>query len=144
MRYRFALILAASIAGLFPSASLTAQSPDVEVRVRLESPDGTRLSGALVALVTADNRVVTEGISADDGSRLFRAPPGSYVIRVRRIGFLPFLSPWLRLPRSEDIVLSVESARVALGTVTVTSRSKCGAIDRNGRELSVLWDEIAK
>ena len=46
MRHRFALILAASIAGLFQPAALAAQSRDVEVRVRLESSDGTRLSGA--------------------------------------------------------------------------------------------------
>ena len=144
MRHRFALILAASIAGLFQPAAVAAQSRDLEVRVRLESSDGTRLSGALVALLDSAQRVVVEGVSDGNGSRLFRAPPGSYVIRVRRIGFLPFVSPGVLLPRTNDIVLRVESARVALRTVTVTSRSKCGAIDRNEREFSVLWDEIAK
>lgn len=123
---------------------VSAQGPDTEVRIRLESTDGSRLSGALVALVDSTGRVITEGVSGEDARRVLHAPAGSYRVRVRRIGFLPFLSEPVSLPRTSELALSVESQRVQLQTIVVTSRSACGPIDPEDRVLSALWDEIAK
>ncbi|HWL40996.1 MAG TPA: carboxypeptidase-like regulatory domain-containing protein [Gemmatimonadaceae bacterium] len=123
---------------------LPAQSSETELRIRLESTEGARVSGALVALVDSGERVVVEGVSSEGGTRTLSAPPGTYRVRVRRIGFLPYLSAPVSLPHAGELVVPVESARVALQSVIVTSRSGCGPIDRNDRTLSLIWDEIAK
>jgi len=137
-------IIVAALSALAVARLLPAQASDADLRLRLESTDGARLSGALVALVDSSDRVVSEGLSGDDATRVVRAPPGSYRVRVRRIGFLPFLSEPVSLPRASEVVLSVASQRVQLETIVVTSRSICGPIDPNDRVLTVLWDEIAK
>ncbi|HLA14131.1 MAG TPA: carboxypeptidase-like regulatory domain-containing protein [Gemmatimonadaceae bacterium] len=134
----------ATVSALAFARALPAQNPDTELRVRLESTDATRLSGALVALLDSAGRVVTEGVGREDGTRVLRAPAGSYRVRVRRIGFLPFLSEPVSLPRASELALSVESPRVQLQTIVVTSRSSCGPIDPEERVLTVLCDEIAK
>jgi hypothetical protein len=43
-----------------------------------------------------------------------------------------------------EIILRVDSPRVLLETIVVTSRSRCGRIDPNERILAVVWDEISK
>jgi hypothetical protein len=88
--------------------------------------------------------VLSETVAREDGTSLLRAPPGSYRVRVRRIGYLPFLSEPVSVPGSGEIVLLVESPRVVLQTIVVTSKSGCVSIDRDERALGVLWDEIAK
>jgi hypothetical protein len=123
---------------------LLAQSPDADVRIRLESKQGDRVAGALVALIDPAQRVVAEGVSGEDGTRVLTAPAGTYRVRVRRIGFFPFLSDPVTIPHSGELVLPVESARVALQSVVVTSKSACGAIDDDDQTLSLVWDEIAK
>ena len=123
---------------------LFGQSPQAEVRIRLDSKQGDPVGGALVALIDSAQRVVVEGVSGENGTRVLKAPAGSYRVRVRRIGFLPFFSEPVSLPHSGEMVLSVESARVALQSVVVTSKSTCGAIDENDRTLSLVWDEISK
>jgi hypothetical protein len=120
-----------------------AQTPS-NLRVRLESASGTPVSGALVALLDARDSAVVEGLTSEAGVRVLRAPPGSYLIRVRRIGFLPFISPAVSVPHEGELLLSVESARVALQRIVVTSQSQCGRNDRNARALSLVWDEIEK
>ncbi|MDQ3672776.1 MAG: carboxypeptidase-like regulatory domain-containing protein [Gemmatimonadota bacterium] len=121
-----------------------AQGIEADLRVRVESIDGARLPGALVALIDSTHRVVREGVSDEAGVRSLRAPPGSYRIRVRRIGFLPFLSEPVSVSHGSEIELRVESSRVLLETIVVTSRSKCGRIDPSERVLTMVWDEIAK
>lgn len=143
MRQQSRSVLTAAFVVLSP-ALLLGQGTEVDLRVRLESTDGSRISGALVALMDSTHRVVREGVSDEDGARLLRAPPGSYRVRVRRIGFLPFLSEPVSVAPGSDIALRVNSPRVVLETIVVTSRSRCGPIDPNERILAVVWDEIAK
>ena len=116
---------------------------EVDLRVRLATPDGAPIAGALVALIDSA-RVVREGVSDENGIRSLRAPQGSYRIRVRRIGFLPFLSEPLTVASGSEIELRVESSRVALETIVVTSRSRCGPIEPGEQILATVWDEIAK
>jgi hypothetical protein len=126
--------------------ALHAQTPAVELRVRIESNTGIALSGALVALVDAADNVVAEGVTRVDGRRTLTASPGTYRVRVRRIGYRPFVSGNVTLPRAsaDELVLRVETDRVVLVTMVVTARYECGAIDPNALALSAVWDEIAK
>lgn len=144
MRYgRWTLSLAASAVVLLAQPA-TGQSPNADVRITLEPRTGERVGGALVALVDAAERVVVEGVSAENGTRVLTAPPGTYRVRVRRIGFRPFLSEPVTVPYSGELRIAVESARVTLPAVVVTSKAACGSIDQSDRTLSLVWDEIAK
>lgn len=102
------------------------------------------MRGALVALIDARDSVVAEGLSSDAGVRTLRAPAGVYRVRVRRIGYLPFLSSELTLPRGRELVLNVESPRVELGEIVVNSKSPCKRTDPDARSLATVWDEIDK
>ena len=144
MRRQLRMLLGGLIAAVCFTQLLPAQSPEADFRVRIEAGDGSRIAGALVALLDSSQTVVRESVSDDDGIRTLRAPAGSYRVRVRRIGFLPYLSDPVPVVPGSDILLRVNSPRVQLETIVVTSRSRCGPIDPNERILSVVWDEIAK
>jgi hypothetical protein len=125
--------------------SSTARGQELsELRIRLDGPGGTPVSGALVALLNAGDSVVAEGLSSETGSRILRAPSGVYQIRVRRIGYRPFVSNGVSVPHSSELVLNVESARVVLESIVVNSKSQCKVNDPNSRALATVWDEIDK
>jgi hypothetical protein len=144
LRRHTLILLGGVIAALSAPQLLPAQAPEADFRVRLEASDGSRIPGALIALLDSSQTVVREGVSNEDGMRVLRAPAGSYRVRVRRIGFLPYLSDPVTVAQGSDVLLRVNSPRVLLETIVVTSRSKCGPIDPNERILAVVWDEIAK
>jgi hypothetical protein len=137
-------ILAVVAANVAFAPLLSGQGSEADFRIRLESADSTLLPGALVALLDSSGQVLREGVSDENGIRSLRAPPGSYRIRVRRIGFMPFVSEPLSVRQGSEFVLRVESPRVVLETIVVTSRSRCGPIDPDEEILGVVWDEVAK
>jgi len=126
------------------ASGLRAQDTRAELRIKLSSPDGSPVSGALVALLNVRDSVVAEGLASENGTRLLVAPRGAYRVRVRRIGYLPFISSELTIPRGEELVLNIESPRVTLQSIVVTSNSPCGRNDPNSQALSTVWDEIDK
>jgi hypothetical protein len=115
-----------------------------ELRIKLNAVDGAPVSGALIALLDSRDNVVAEGLGTEDGTRTLRAPPGTYRVRVRRIGYLPFVSKAVTLPTANNLVLDVESPRVVLQSIVVNSRSQCKRNDPNAAALSIVWDEIDK
>ncbi|HEY8164259.1 MAG TPA: carboxypeptidase-like regulatory domain-containing protein, partial [Gemmatimonadaceae bacterium] len=123
-----------------------AQPLAAELRVRIESNTGLPLSGSLVALVNAADSVAAEGVTRVDGRRMLMAPPGNYRVRVRRIGYRPFVSGDVALPpaNADELILRVETERVVLNTMVVTATYQCGAISPDAAALSDVWDEIAK
>ncbi len=112
--------------------------------MRLVTAGGTPVTGALVGLLDASGGVVTEGISSEAGGRTLRAPAGSYRVRVRRIGFRPFISAPTSVPRTDELVLRIESEAVALKSVVVMAESRCQRIDRDLEAVGIVWEEIAK
>jgi hypothetical protein len=112
--------------------------------VRAESEARTPLTGALIALVSPSNQVVEERLTSSSGAVTFNAPAGEYVVRVRRIGYRPFYSKPITLPRSEPLILQVESPRVVLEQMVVTASSQCGKINPDAATLAALWEEISK
>src|SRR2546421_4001734 len=105
------------------SLTLYAQQPITELRIKLNPIDNAPVSGALIALLDSRDSVVAEGLGSENGSRLLRAPPGDYRVRVRRIGYLPFISSPVSLPRPDQFSLDVKSPRVVLERIVVTSNS---------------------
>jgi hypothetical protein len=124
--------------------SLHGQQATTELRIKLSTPDGSPVTGALVALLNARDSVVAEGLASESGTRVLIAPRGVYRVRVRRIGYLPFVSSELTLPRANELVLEVESPRVILESIVVNSKSQCSRNDPNAGQLAAVWDEIDK
>jgi hypothetical protein len=139
MRYR--LILFSSLAAVLCTSTAGAQN---QLVVRAESEARTPLSGALIALVTRSNEVIEERLSSSSGGVTFNAPPGEYLVRVRRIGYRPFYSGAVTLPRSEPLLLQVETPRVVLQQMVVSASAQCGKINPDAATLSALWEEISK
>jgi hypothetical protein len=100
--------------------------------------------GALVALIDARDSVVAEGLSSATGTRVLKAPPGTYRVRARRIGFLPFISPPLVMPRPEGLAITVTSAAVMLDRIVVNATTRCDRRSPGSESLAVVWDEIDK
>jgi hypothetical protein len=124
--------------------SLRGQPATSELRIKLSTPDGSPVTGALVALLDARDSVVVEGLASESGTRVLMAPRGAYRVRVRRIGYLPFMSSEVALPRAGELSLSIESPRVVLQSIVVNSKSQCSRNDPNAQALSTVWDEIDK
>lgn len=111
--------------------------------VRAES-GGQPLPGALIALVSSSNEVLSERLSGATGSVSLEAPAGDYRVRVRRIGYRPFYSNVVRLPQTAPLVLSVESPRVVLQEMVIGASAQCGRINPDAATLAALWEEISK
>jgi len=126
-------------------ALVTAGAQDVaELRLKLNTADGSPIGGALVALLDSRDTVLIEGLTSEAGTRLLHAPRGAYRLRVRRIGYLPFVSKEFSLLRSEEMTVQVESPRVMLESIVVNSRSQCKRNDPNAGALATVWDEVDK
>jgi hypothetical protein len=129
---------------LLLAAPLEAQDQSAELRVRLEREAGEPVAGALVALIDARDSVVAEGLSSQDGLRVLSAPRGSYRVRVRRIGFFPFVSGEVTIPRTGELRLRVASQPVSLAAVVVSARIHCRRIGEDAEALLAVWTEAMK
>jgi len=87
---------------------------------------------------------VAEGITSMSGIRSLKAPAGVYRLRVRRIGFRPFISEPVSIPREGQLVVTVETTRVVLNTVLVTAKAACETIGEDASQLGTVWEEIDK
>ncbi len=137
-------IVAFAIASLaLPSDGAGAQGSATDVRIRLESSPGNPVAGALVALVDGD-RVTSEGLSSTRGTVMLSAAAGTYRVRVRRIGYRPYVSEPFTAPLNTELLLKVETERVILDAMVVSAVAQCGAITSDAATLSAVWDEISK
>ncbi len=142
MRLR-ALLYGSVFGACVLTSSARAQEAKTELRISLNAV-GMPVSGALVALLDGHDSVVAEGLSTESGARVLRVAPGVYRVRVRRIGYLPFVSGPLSLPRDGDLSLNVESPRVVLERILINSKSPCGRNGQGTLALSSVWEEINK
>ena len=85
-----------------------------------------------------------EGLSTRRGQTCAAGSAGTYRVRTRRIGFLPFISHPVVLPRRDELLLIVETPHVVLNTIVVNAKSGCKPSDSDSRSLAVVWDEIDK
>lgn len=145
MRLR-ALLFRPVIGACVLALSARAQEATTELRIGLNG-NGAPVGGALVALLDAHDSVVAEGLSTESGARVLRAVPGVYRVRVRRIGYLPFVSDPVSVPREGALSLSVESPRVVLERIVINSKSPCSRNDSSAArsgfpESRSLWRAV--
>lgn len=143
---RSRLVIMRGIIGIAPLvlASQAAAAQSADLRVRLSGPASERLAGALIALIDSAGSVKAEVLASSNATATLRAESGRYRIRVRRIGFQPFVSGPVTLPRETELVLPVQSARVVLATVVVSAKAECGTVGEEAAMLAGVWEEIAK
>lgn len=139
------VILACACAALAAlSVPGRAGAQGVQVRV-VDSLTVAPIGGALVALLNAAGQVVAEGISSENGYRTFFVAPDRYRVRVRRVGFRPFLSATLDLPISRVLTVPVQSQPVVLSTIVISSRTSCRSLSSAAtQELGTVWGEATK
>ncbi len=140
-RVAAAAVVAALIAA-YPAALHAQQHAELRVRVQAES--GAALTGALVALVDRADKAVDESLSGIGGHVTLKAVAGQYRVRVRRIGYRPFYTEPIAIPRDGEFVVNAESPRVVLRAMVVSARSQCGNIGDDEATLSSAWEEISK
>ena len=127
-----------------PVVAQTVAAQEGELRLRIEAAPGAPLAGALAALVDSANLVLTESLTSRTGHVTLRANPGTYRVRVRRIGYELYLSSPVEIPRAEELHIIVATPRVVLTTVVVNARAECGPISPEAATLASVWEEIAK
>jgi hypothetical protein len=126
----------------FSARSVCAQQAGLQVRV--VASNGIPLSGALVALVDQQNVAIAEGLTGEAGTRTLSAGPGTYRVRVRRIGYQPFFSEAVTLPRSTELVVKVDDRKVVLSAMVIKANTQCGKFDKDNEQLALVWEEISK
>lgn len=121
-----------------------ARAQGVQVRV-VDSTTVTPLGGALIALLDPAGAVAAEGITSENGYRTFFVTPGQYRVRVRRVGYRPFLSGPLELSRSRVLTVPVKSQAVVLATIVISSGTSCRSLRSPAtHELGTVWGEATK
>ncbi len=102
------------------------------------------LGGVVMDVLDASGAVSTQALLADDGTRVVPVgKPGSYTIRVRRIGYAPFTSEPVTVTGRETVTAEIvaPSRRVVLEAVNVTAR-RCARDAMGDPGLSSLWEQI--
>jgi len=127
------------------SAAMPAARPAIRVQLT-DQVSHAPVEGALLSLIGAGEAVVDQGITNVLGVGVLVADtPGSYRIRVRRIGYRPVTSDPVTLdPRDTTrLPLAIPSIPVALPAVTTAVKPKaCRRGDGEQLASSAMWDQI--
>jgi hypothetical protein len=116
----------------------------IQIRV-VDSVTAAALSGALVALVDGREAVTVEGLTSENGYRTFFAPAGRYRVRVRRVGFRPYVSDPIELAPARAVTVVVQSQPVVLSTIVISARSSCRSPGPQASlSLATVWGEATK
>lgn len=134
------------IAALFLLAASRASAQSISGEV-IDSATGHPVAGGLVLLLGARDSIFAGGSTTERGSFALPAvPPGSYRLRVLRIGARAWLSPVLTLAAGQHRVerLLIASEPVILADITVRSTSSCRADPDADADVATLWEEARK
>ena len=128
---------------LLVPAAVYAQSVRVEV---VSAEGGKPIRAAVVSLISPSGHTVGEGLTTGAGQRLLTAPAaGTYRVRVRRIGYAPFVSPPIDVAAGDatPLVLRVPSSSVSLAGVRIMALRKACSADSTGTMAAAeVWDQI--
>ncbi len=107
--------------------SSTAQGQRLRLTL-VDSAGAAPVGGAIVTVLGADGQVQLETIIPEGGTRLLPiALAGRYRLRVRRVGYRPFLSDTIGLVAGEEraLTLRLPEQRVPLAAVRAVARTRC-------------------
>jgi len=135
-------VAAFQIIRLISCISCEAQFVDLRLR---EDSSAKPVIGAIVRLIRQDT-IVSQALTNEVGRVKLLAIPGTYRIRVDRIGFIGFMTqPFsVEADRPFLINLAVASQPLKLPEVTVSGKSSCGKVSEDAELTAALWDEVRK
>ncbi|HEX8693336.1 MAG TPA: carboxypeptidase regulatory-like domain-containing protein [Longimicrobium sp.] len=126
------------------AARLSAQTVAGEA---VDPESGERISSAMVVLLDAAGSEVGSTLTDDAGRFVLRAGgPGTYTLRLERVGYANATSPALRLEAGQTLQyrLSAAAQRIQLQGIVVTGRSRCAPRAQGGVQVTTLWEEARK
>jgi hypothetical protein len=135
--------LTAAMALAVISIAAPAHAQAIRVRVT-EAATGRPVAGTLVDVLDPQSAVASQGVLRSDGTRLLPLPrAGSYRVRLRRIGYQPFISAPVDVAvgSTVDVPLQAPDRRVVLASVRVVGR-RCSNDAFDEPSLRALWDEV--
>ena len=115
------------------------------IRLRVsEEGTGLPVAGGLVDVVGSNGAAVARAMLAADGRSTIPLPAaGSYRVRLRRIGFQPYLGESVTVGSASvvDVALLAPARRVSLDAIKVTGR-RCANDAFDDAGLAALWEQI--
>lgn len=143
MRTRLATLLAGFglLAAPAPSVAQT-----IDGRVVVGAGAGSPVAGVIVVLRDSTRHAVTRDATDAQGSFFLTAPaPGTYSLRVLRIGFAPFdVPPRVLRGRGDTLTIHLPDAGMLLSAITVTATDRCQRNPETGSTAATLWSEAEK
>ncbi len=115
----------------------------------LDMDQGLPLPGTFLLLLDEAGNERGRALTTQTGTYLLRAPgPGSYQIRVQRIGVSDFTTDPIPLDDGQivnrQIRVPLAPVRLANISVAVDIDSQCGMLQEDALELYVVWEEARK
>jgi hypothetical protein len=138
------------------AAPLAAQpggaQPGAAVRLTvLDAGSGLPVGGALVSAAMSDSVWTPDALTGPTGLRLVALPrPGSWRLRVRRIGFAPWTSEPITVTAGDPVPLSVrvDARPITLATIDIraaaASSTGCERSPTSTSAVGILWEEARK
>ena len=138
-----AIVLAGSVVLAAAPGPANAQA----VRARgLDAETGAPLAGALVSVLSAEGAALREAIATPAGRVVVgTGGAGAFRLRVRRIGYQPWMSPPVAVAARDtaDVTFHVAARRITLPPVRVTAApSRCRRSDDDRAAAAALYDQI--
>jgi hypothetical protein len=140
--------------GLFiPTGAATAQDPAPgplpQVFGVVAEPGPRPVLGALVILETPDGRRVRSVLTDGDGRFRLPAPaPGTYRLRVERLGYRAVLTGAFPLAAGErlarEVELTEDPIRLQAVDVVAAARRRCSVSPQEGSLLADLWEQASQ
>jgi Carboxypeptidase regulatory-like domain len=107
---------------------------------------GQPVAGALVLLTDSLGRELGRVLTDESGRVRFDPGPGSYRLRVLRIGLTRWETPMFRLAVGDTLrtALSAPETPVVLSGLTVEAERRCRVRPAEGSAAATLWEEARK
>ncbi len=113
----------------------------------VEAATARPIEGAFVSLLDERGVAIASNLAGADGAYVLRTPvPGTYVLRVERIGYETWSSARFPLRRGESVTsrLTIPIRAVRLEDLAVTVESNCRPRPGAGPEMARVWEEARK
>jgi hypothetical protein len=111
----------------------------------LESTSGAAVRGALTRLIDANGTPVGTALTDSAGRYFVRAPtPGTYTLRIERIGYSTFRSDSIDLRADVVRDFRIDVVPIELPAVVADAKQMCTSSDRLTTQSEVIWGEIRK
>lgn len=146
MSHRFFCVLRCIALGATFVVLCAPQAKSQALRLHVtDEASGRPVVNAVAEVLDSSGSVIVQGVLSGDGRRMLALPTGGrYSVRIRRIGFEPFMAPAHVVPAAGtvDVELVLPARRVVLRTITVLGRPVCSRDAFRDPSVAALWAEI--